>query len=55
VLTRPRVLKAAKMAVKCFLKHGNPFQHDPDIRMPKRINMIKVKCVDQRSRLGYKL
>ena len=42
------------MAVKCFLKHGIPFQHELDVGMPKRVNMIKVTYVDQRFRLGYK-
>jgi len=42
------------MTTKCLLKHGIPFQHDFDTGMPKRVNMIKVKCADQRFKLGYK-
>ena len=53
-MRRLRVSQVAKMAVKCLLKHGIPFQHDLDTRMPKRVNMIKVKCVDQRFKLRYK-
>jgi len=42
------------MAAKYFLKHELPFQYDPIIGMPKRINVIKMKCADQRFDLGFK-
>jgi hypothetical protein len=35
-------------------KHGVPFQYDPKTRMPKRVNLMKLKCVDYRFGLGYK-
>ena len=43
------------MVAKYFLKHGLPFQYDPITGMPERINVIKMKCVDQRFGLGFKL
>ena len=42
------------MIAKCFLKHGIPFQYDPNIEMLERVNLIKVKFVDQRFELRYK-
>jgi hypothetical protein len=55
MLRGPRVSEAVKMTTKCFLKHGIPFQHDPNTGKPERVNLIKVKCVDQRFELRYKL
>ena len=51
---KPEVSKAARMAAKYFLKHGLPFQYDPITGMPERINVIKMKCADQRFGLGFK-
>jgi hypothetical protein len=55
VLRRPRVSETVKMTTKCFLKHGIPFQRDPNTGKPERVNLIKVKCADQRFELKYKL
>jgi hypothetical protein len=54
VRRKPEVSEAARMAAKYFLKHGLPFQYDPITGMPERINIIKMKCVDQRFDLGFK-
>jgi hypothetical protein len=48
VLRKPRIPEAAKMAARCFLKNGAPFQYSPKTRP------IKLKSVDQRFGLGYK-
>ena len=42
------------MAAKYFLKHELPFQYGLTTGMPKRINVIKLKCTDQRFSLGFK-
>jgi hypothetical protein len=44
MLRKPRILEAARITAKCFLKNGIPFQ----------INVMKLKCADQRFELGYK-
>jgi hypothetical protein len=44
-----------KIATRCFLKHKLPFEYNPKTRMLRRINMMKMKCVDQRLGLGFKL
>jgi hypothetical protein len=49
VLRKPRIPEAAKMAARCFLKNGAPFQYSP------KTGPIKLKSVDQRFGLGYKL
>jgi hypothetical protein len=54
VRRKPEVSEAARMAAKYFLKHGLPFQYDPITGMPERINIIRMKCVDQRFDLGFK-
>jgi hypothetical protein len=54
MLRKPRISEAARMAAKCFLERGIPFQYHPITRIPKRINPIKMRCADQRLRLGYK-
>jgi hypothetical protein len=36
------------------LKHGLPFQYNSTKGIPERINMMKMKCVDQRFSLGFK-
>jgi len=54
ILRRPKISKVAKMAANCFLKHENPFWYDPNTRMLDRINVMKLKYVDQRFGLGYK-
>ena len=54
IMRIPRVSKVVKITAKCFLKHGIPFQHDLDTRMLERVNLMKVKCVDPRFKLGYK-
>jgi len=41
------------MAVKCFLKHGLPFQYDLIASMPEMINIKKLRVVDQRFRLRF--
>jgi hypothetical protein len=47
ILRRPKISKVAKMAANCFLKHENPFWYDPNTRMLDRINVMKLKYVDQ--------
>ncbi|XP_073268737.1 uncharacterized protein [Populus alba] len=54
VRRKPEISEAAKMATKYFLKHGLPFQYDHTTGMPERINVIKMKCADQRFGLGFK-
>nr|XP_034898165.1 uncharacterized protein LOC118036558 [Populus alba] len=54
VLRKPKISTAAKMAVRCFLEHGIPFQYDPITGIPKRIKPITMRAVDQRFGLGYK-
>jgi hypothetical protein len=54
VQKKPKVSEATRMAAKYFLKHGLPFQYDPITRMPERINVIKMKCTNQRFGLGFK-
>jgi hypothetical protein len=51
VLRKPRIPETAKMAAKCFLKNGAPFQCNPETGMP---GLIKLKCANQRFGLGYK-
>jgi len=34
------------MDANSFLKNGIPFQYDPKTRIPERVNVIKLKCVD---------
>ena len=48
VLGKPRILGAAKMVAKCFLKNKAPFQCN------KKTRPIKLKSTDQRFGLGYK-
>ncbi|XP_073260913.1 uncharacterized protein [Populus alba] len=54
VLRKPKISTATKMAVRCFLEHGIPFQYDPITGIPKRIKPITMRVVDQRFGLGYK-
>ncbi|XP_073262695.1 uncharacterized protein [Populus alba] len=54
VLRKPKISAAVKMAVRCFLEHGIPFQYDPITGIPKRIKPITMRAVDQRFGLGYK-
>jgi hypothetical protein len=54
VRRKPKISEAAKMAAKYFLKHGLPFQYDLTTGMPERVNVIKMKCADQRFSLGFK-
>jgi len=42
------------MAAKYFLKHGIPFQYNPNIGIPERVNLMTIKCADQLFELGYK-
>ena len=53
-LRKPKIPEAAKMVAKCFLQNKIPFQFDPVSGMPERVNLIKLKCADQRFGLGYK-
>jgi hypothetical protein len=48
VLRKPRILEAAKMVARCFLKNRALFQHNP------KTGPIKLKSVDPRFGLGYK-
>jgi hypothetical protein len=48
ILRNLKISKATRMATKCFSKHGIPFQYDPDTKMSKRINLMKIKYNDQR-------
>jgi len=50
-----KISKVVKIAIRCFLKHRLPFEYNPKTRMPRRINVKKMKCVDQRLGLGFKL
>ncbi|KAL3570669.1 hypothetical protein D5086_027918 [Populus alba] len=54
VLRRPMISDTARMIAKCFLKHGLPFQNDPSAGNLKRVNIMKIKAVDQRFGLGFK-
>ncbi|KAJ6884344.1 hypothetical protein NC652_031366 [Populus alba x Populus x berolinensis] len=54
VLRRPMISDTARMIAKCFLKHGLPFQNDPSAGNLKRVNIMKIKTVDQRFGLGFK-
>jgi len=54
VRRRPEISEAAKMVAKYFLKHGLPFQYDHTTGMPERVNVIKMKCADQRFGLGFR-
>jgi hypothetical protein len=51
VLRKPRIPETVKMAAKCFIKNGAPFQCNPETGMP---GLIKLKCANQRFGLGYK-
>jgi len=51
---KPEISDAVKMAAKYFLKHRLPFQYDLTTGMLERINVIKMKCADQRFSLGFK-
>jgi len=54
VLRKLKNSESARMAANCLLKYGISFQYNPDTRMPKQLNVMKLKCDDQRFRLGYK-
>jgi hypothetical protein len=54
VLRKLKNSESARMAANCLLKYGISFQYNPDTRMPKQLNVMKLKCADQRFRLGYK-
>ena len=54
VLRRPMISDTARMIAKCFLKHGLPFQNDSIVGNLKRVNIMKIKTVDQRFELGFK-
>jgi hypothetical protein len=43
VLRKLRISEAARMADKCFLEHGIPFQYDPITGITKGINPIKMR------------
>ncbi|XP_073261997.1 uncharacterized protein [Populus alba] len=51
VLRKPKIPEMAKMAAKCFLKNGVPFQRNLGIKMP---NLIKPNYANQIFGLGYK-
>jgi len=53
VIRRPRILKAARRAAQCFLERKIPFQHNPITENPERVNLIMMKCANQRFGLGY--
>jgi len=54
MLRMPRISEAARMAAQCFLERRIPFQHNPITENPERVNLIKMKCANQRFGLGYK-
>ena len=50
---KPKIFQVVKLTAKCFLKHEMPFTHNPDTRIPKRVNMMKMRCADQMFDLGF--
>jgi hypothetical protein len=53
VIRMPRISGAAKRAAQCFLECKIPFQHNPITENLERVNLIMMKCANQRSGLGY--
>ena len=53
MLRMPRISEVARMATQCFLERRIPFQHNPITGNPERVNLIKMKCFNQRFGLGY--
>ena len=53
VIRLPRISEAARMAAQCFLEHRIPFQHNLITENPERVNLIMMKCANQRFGLGY--
>lgn len=49
------ISKDVKIAAKCFLKRRLPFMYNLNIWMPKKINMMNMRCANQRFSLGFKL
>jgi len=54
MLRRLKISKVIRMVVNCFKKHRISFQFDPDTEMLEWVNLMKLKCADQRFGLGYK-
>jgi hypothetical protein len=52
---KPKISKVAKMTIKCLLKHGLTFNYNINTWMPKRINVMNMKCVGQMFGLWFKL
>jgi hypothetical protein len=46
MIIKLKIYEAVKMTTKCFLNHRLPFHYDITIGL-KKINIIKMKCVDQ--------
>lgn len=53
VLTGPNISKTTRMIVNRFFKHGIPFQFDPDTGMLEQVNLMKLKCANQRFKVRY--
>jgi len=53
VIRMPRISGAARRAAQCFLECKIPFQHNPITENLERVNLIMMKCANQRSGLGY--
>jgi hypothetical protein len=54
VFRSPKISKIVIMIGKCILERGIIFQSNPNTEILERINIIKIKHVDQRFRLGKK-
>jgi hypothetical protein len=44
MLRKLKVFETVKMAANCFLKHGVSFWYNPEIRMPKWVNLMKLNA-----------
>jgi len=54
VFRSPKISKVVIMIGKCILERGIIFQSNLNTEISERINLIKIKHVDQRFRLGNK-
>jgi len=48
VLKKLKVLEVTRITANYFLKHRVPFQYDPKTGMHERVNLMKLKCMNQR-------
>ena len=53
--TREYGVKKTKMEIKCFLKHGLPFQNDPITGNLKRVNIMKLRLLIRGLGLAFSL